>query len=371
MATPLIDRLGKELDAISCAYDDGYANQSRATRDLEPLDALIGRIRGVIRDVEQVPEAVRGPALDEVRDAANEMLQLYETERKAIDQARKLGPAFDDFARAATLANFVFARYLRHFAGQDRVTRDTGLLAEMVDDLKQIGRTMDEIAEEAPSEPVERDRKVVGRALDQYQKEIREIEKAQAALEGEEAAGLFGLLANEQFELYQTHFAGKSRLTRRPQLLKRMVDNLRRVEKRMKELGKVGDDDFNGKNLAIVAERVELYEKELGEIRSARQTTPIADIMGMLGGAANDLFEEYRDNFADKSRDAVDIALLGRLCDGLGEIARQMTEFAFAEHNETNEQNIDIVFQQLALFEQEYAAVREVQGNAAAGATKH
>ena len=83
--------------------------------------------------------------------------------------------------------------------------------------------------------------------------------------------------------------------------------------------------------------------------------------MGMLGGAANDVFEEYRQKFAGKDRRSVDLATMSLLCDQLGEIARQMADMARTEKNDMNERNLDIVIERLSAYEEEWRAIRDAQ----------
>ena len=87
----------------------------------------------------------------------------------------------------------------------------------------------------------------------------------------------------------------------------------------------------------------------------------MTDIMGELGGAANKLFDEYRSNFADKPRTQADLTRLGNICDKLSEIRRQMVEMSWAEDSEMNTRNLEIVTEQLAMFEGEYEAVARAQ----------
>jgi regulator of replication initiation timing len=247
---------------------------------------------------------------------------------------------------------------MRHFAGKDRSTRDVALLGELVDELKQIDKRMGQILEEAPNKDFERDREIVRNNLAAYQKEISAIEEAQSAGTPEEQASVLATLANEQFSVYQTHFAGEPRVSRRPALLMRVISSLKKIRERMIALKEGGlSADFNGRNIAIVDDRLGVYETELAEIRKVRQATPMNEIMGELGGAANKLFDAYRSGFADKPRAQADVAKLGGLCDKLAEIRRQMTEMSWAEDNEMNTKNLEIVTQQLAMFEGEYEAV--------------
>ena len=105
----------------------------------------------------------------------------------------------------------------------------------------------------------------------------------------EEQASALAECANGQFRLYDTHFAGKSRVTRRPALLQRMIDTLTQVHDRMRTLRDQGlRVDFNDQNMRVVEESLQTYKSELVAIRADRERTKFADLQGMLGGAANE-----------------------------------------------------------------------------------
>jgi hypothetical protein len=328
------------------------------TRDVALLDRIITRGNDIVKRIDQIPSAAQGPELVRLRDAAKNNLALYAQERGAILRAQEVGPTFEQFSLEATSANLVFGRYARHFAGKDRATRDLALLGELVDDLKQIDKRMGALLEEHRVQDFQRDREVVVQNLQQYQKEIPLIENAQKSGTPEERASVLASLANNQFAVYQTHFAGEPRISRRPALLMRIISSLKSIKERMVAFQQGGLNlEFNDKNIEVVTGRLEVYENELAEIRKLRQSTQMADIMGELGGAANKLFETYRASFANKPRQQVDTDLLGGLCDKLGEIRRQMSDMARAEDNEMNDKNLEIVTEQLVMFEGEYEAV--------------
>src|SRR5690606_11604775 len=98
----------------------------------------------------------------------------------------------------------------------------------------------------------ERDRTVVRENLAQYQKEIDLIEKAQASGTADEQASLLATLANGQFSVYQGHFAGEPRVSRRPALLMRVISELRKIKERMVAFKQSGlDAEFNERNIGI------------------------------------------------------------------------------------------------------------------------
>src|SRR5262249_30281872 len=154
----------------------------------------------------------------------------------------------------------------------------------------------------------------------------------------EERASMLAELANAQIELYRQHFMGLSRITRRPALLQRIIENLRRIRAAMASLPLTGAAVENNRgNLSIVEQTLRHDESELVEIRKARQSAPMKDLLGMLGGAANEVFDDYRKRFGGQDRRRVDRAAFSVLCDKLGEIGRQMYEMGRTEESEMNE----------------------------------
>lgn len=364
MATNLLENLGKELEQIDREYAADFAGHSRLTRDLAQMERLIKRTAGVVGQVDKIPSAAQGPDLARLREAAQANLEMYKNEREAIARAQEVGPSFEQFSTEATSANMVFARYMRHFAGKDRSTRDVALLGELVEELRQIEKRMTQLLTETAkgTADFEKDRQVVRENLAQYQKEIDLIEAAQSGGTPDEQASILATLANNQFAVYQGHFAGEPRVSRRPALLMRVVGTLKKIRERMTALKTGGlEVEFNDKNIGIVEDRLKTYETELAEIRKVRQQTPMTDIMGELGGSANKLFDEYRGNFADKPRTQADAARLAVICDKLGEIRRQMVDMSLAEESEMNLKNLDIVTEQLVMFESEFEAVVRAQ----------
>lgn len=365
MAT-IVESLGKELEELDREYQESFAGKSRLTRDVAQLDRIIERNTSILNRIDQIPTAAQGPDLVRLREAAAQSLGLYTQERQAIARAQEVGPRFEAFSQEATSANLVFARYGRHFAGKNRATRDLAMLGELVDELKQIDKRMTALLEETPAEDFKRDREVVRTNLARYQQEIELIDQAQKSGEPEQRASLLATLANSQFAIYQVHFAGEPRVSRRPGLLMRVISSLKKIHETMVALRDGGLDlEFNTKNIGIVEERLAMYEKELAEIRKVRQATPMPDIMGELGAAANKLFDEFRTNFGGKSRMDVDVERLGHVCDKLAEIRRQMHEMSWAEENEMNERNLEIVTEQLVMFEGEYETISAMRRQAA------
>ena len=359
-------KLAEELDRIAARYESQFAGMPRSSRNLDELDAILAETKSLLQRVESVPQAVRPPDLTELAETARRNVALYERERTLILDAAKVGPAYERFATLATSANFVFARYRRHFAGKSRVTRDLGLLDEMIEDLESIEEGMSEVIKEAKkasgTSELSKDLTLVRTTLEMYRGEREQIAKARKDGTPEERASLMAQLANDQFKIYANHFAGKSRATRRPALLLRVIDQLGGILGAMRGLQKGGLEGTNNEgNIAIVERQLETYKSELEEVRGARKGISFGDLLGMLGTAANEVFDAFRADFAGKDRKTRDLEKLTAMCDELHDVRRQMIEVGRAEPSAANDSNIDIVSTQLAAFEQEWDQIALAQ----------
>lgn len=359
----------EQVDQLSAEYEARFAGQSRVTRDLTVLNDLINRTKRAQQDLERIQRNVSAKDFTELRDQIRQSVQIYETERKEIMKVRSLGPDFEDFDALRTQANLVFATYQRHFAGRSRNDRDLGLLAEMVDDLERIQDEMRELEPKIQgAQGTREDLDLVAQNLKMYLAERGEIVEARAMGTPEEQAGTLAACANGQFRVYEVHFAGKSRLTRRPALMQRVIDNLTQIQDRMKTLRAQGlTGTSNDENIGIVEQNLAMYRAELAEIRKAREGSKFADLQGMLGGAANEVFNLYAQEFAGQDRRTRKLQSLSDICDQLAEIGRQMWDLGRAEPNDMNDKNLSIVTDQRVMFEREYAAIEEAQKGLARG----
>ncbi len=364
-----VEELEGELKALEKEYEEAYSGKDRHAVETGPLEELAARLDGTVRKLEAIGALTAGESAAALHKALSDRKAFFEREMVLIRAAREMGGSFERFAAEGTAANFAFDRYVRHFAGQSRDTRDIGVLKELIEELKQIKKRMLAVAGKKVPEALQRDVDIVTQNIERYQVEEREIPKAQASGTVEQQADRLATLANNQFGIYQRFFAGQSRITRRPGLLVRVIDNLKKYRTAMFELKSKGfKSESNDGNIGIVEGRVQAYEKELAEIRKVRSQVKLSDIMGALGGAANELFEEYRKDFAGKDRKTVDLAQLGDLLDKIDEIRRQMEELGRVEKNETNLKNQAVVRDYQASWVREHQAVKAAQQDPAAAA---
>lgn len=366
MAESTLEDIEKNAQALDKAYEEGYSGKDRHTVSAEGLEELVRKVDALSADLDKVGALTGGDQAPALLKSLTDRKALYQRELVLVRAAKALGANFEKFSAEGAAANFVFDRYNRFFAGQGRDTRDLALLKELIEELRQIKKRMTAIGGKNLPSPLDKDLELVEATIQRYQTEEREIPRAQASGTQEDQANRWAFLANQQFQLYQAFFAGQSRVSRRPQLLVRLMDNLKRYRAAMFELKSKGHSSTsNDGNIGIVDGRVKAYEQELTEIRNVRKSVPLSEIMGVLGGAANELFQEYRDGFAGKDRTTVNLAQLGTMLDKLDEIRRQMEELGRVEKNESNIKNQAIVREYQGSWVREHQLVKAAQTDGA------
>lgn len=353
-----IDTLRADMARIHGRYSAYFAGQPRISRDPTLLDKMLEELGGLGRQA----EALSGPSRAVFGEELGERRGLYEREAAAIREAQAEGPDAFLANHLSSWTDFTIARYRRHFAGKNRATRDLGLLTEIHDELDELDGETTALAQRYRGNGLERARERVQSFLTLCAEERKKI--AEARLNGglqDQADALAGV-ANEQFRLYRAHFAGKSRLSRRPALLARMVSTLADLRERMEMLQQQGlHSEHNDRNLEIVKERQAAYTDELAQVRQAKQQAGLSDLVRGLGEAANGCFEQYRTHFAGKDRQDRDLGLLVDICDALYDLGRQMEELDRVRAEPQNEDNLHVVMDQLRLYEREYALIEEAK----------
>ncbi len=361
MAKMTFKELKTRADDIFQRYDENFAGKPRATRSLELLDGLIGELESLVEEARAGLNGGRDPAMISMLETARENLEVYQKEREAIAQAKAEGPTTAEGTELARRANLTFGRYHRHFAGEDRRTRDLGLLLELIEELDETLKAMK--AEEAAGRDMGPNPEIVERNLAMYRREFTAIQEAQASGTRQEQADTLATLANGQFRLYREHFAGKGRHTRRRELLERMVGELQRILGAMNELERQGlDSESNLRNIGIVEENLKVYATELKEIDKAKASVTASQLAGSLGAAANEIMAEYREGFAGKSRSTRSLEKLSLLADQILEVGLQMRALDEEDPSEVNTKNLGIVLDAWALYESEYRRIEEAQG---------
>lgn len=363
MAKRNIKNLRDEAQQLYNEYGARFAGKPRATRDLEELDDIIERLEALVEEGKQLQNGGRDPALQSILEQANENLDIYEEERERIRAVQSGGEIVVEGSALASWANLLFGQYYRHFAGEARATRDLGLLSEILAELEFVEERMaDLIEQDEAAESLADDLETVRGNKDLYEKELQRIAQARSSGTAQDQASYLAVAANEQFTVYREHFGGKPRVSRRPELLERVIVTLESIEAKMKELQRSGlQSEQNDNNIETVAQQLSTYRDELNKVQQAKQGTTPDELVGNLGAAANAVMEEYGANYAGKDRSTRDLELLSRLCDEMLDIARQMRSLRARIDSEANERNLSIVLDNLLLYQQEWEEIEKVQ----------
>ncbi len=351
--------LRSEIDRIHARYDAHFSGQPRVSRDPTLLDEMVKQTDALLPRVRAAGDAGLVETLEKNRT-------LYSNEARAVREAQAAPPEVLSAHELGAWANLTFNRYRRHFAGKSRATRDLGLLAEMIDDLGRVERAVEALQKrlDQPVASVDGTLKEVSDSRALYTRERAAIREARGAGTLDEQGSILASVANDQFQLYRHHFAGKSRLSRRPALMERMIASLELVLERMKALEAQGlRSDSNTRNIGIVDSRLTLYREELSKIRETRQQNSFSRLVSAFGESANGLFEKYREGFAGQDRKTRDPDALSVLCDGLYDLARQMDDLDRVREDETNQHNLAVVLDQLRLYEREHRMVVDARAD--------
>jgi hypothetical protein len=358
MAKTTLKDIRTRADQIQRRYQANYAGHPRISRDADALEKMVKQLDLLLAHLKRLPANQQMQMSRTLRENRN----LYAKEVKAIRQAQANGPETMYAHHLASWANFASARYRRNFAGQNRATRDALLLGEMIDDLERLVPLIADQRTRVDSDELKTAHESAQQNLNLYRSERDAVLAAQRDGTPEQQADLMARLANDQFKLYADHFAGKSRISRRPALIERMINNLDRIQSRMQALADDGlTEGSNTQNIEIVKGRLDGYRKELEEIRNAKSGGGFDDMVNALGEAANAIFAEYRENFAGQDRGTRDLDLMNRLCEGLFDIARQMDDLDRVRDHETNQANLGIVLDNLRMYDREFDQIRTVQ----------
>ena len=362
MNSTLLQALDDRLEAVHEQYNLHYAGQMRITRSQRMISLLLEETGSIELQLQQIEANGQSSERQTLLDRCEERKTLYKNELEAIVEAvAEVGPLGVEAAILGTRANFIFHRYRRHFAGKARSTRDIGCLLEMIADLEAIRSEMKRLQGSVQLDSLGRDIEVVDDYHGLLTGERSEFQGARDAGTLEERSGILAEVANGQFQLYEVHFAGLSRVSRRPELLERMIGQLQVVLARMEGLEQVGLHDENNRgNIATVTERVEMWRTEIEKIREVREQTTLLSMAETLNDDAEAVLGLYNEHFAGQDRNSRNPDLLSGLCDRMGEAERQMESVGRAQRLSNNEYNLSMVRDAMTMLENEWQEITGV-----------
>lgn len=356
MSSERLAQLTARADQAHDRYRREFAGRSRIGRDATVLDGLVAQLQQVLVETDSVDDA------GDLRTTIDQRITMYRTEREAIADAQAGGP---DVAAAFRLHDWSWMdsrRYARHFAGQGRSTRDLGLMNEMRDGERTRLARLEAIAARNEDGWRAESLAAMQQGVTLYSGESKAIAETRAGLPAGQQAQVLATAANTQFSLYRAHFEGKSRRTRRPGMLERILGQLEDIVAGMKRLQKGGlVNEANAGNIQKVQDRIKHHRDELVKVKQARANTTAADLSAAYADEANAMFKEYREKFAGRPRKDVDAAGLSALCDQILIVGQNMADLHDSSALDVVDKNLAITLDNLKAYEREWSRVQEAQ----------
>lgn len=308
---PIVDtnlQLQERLAACEEQYGLHFAGHPRVTRDPDMLAALIV-------EVDRLCE-VEDPDVAKMAAQAREVYRgEWQAIRDAHDQAGAAGRAVAQLGRRASLT---MHRYNRHFAGQARPGRDLGLLAETVADLRGLEKALADLSADA-----------AGQAQGFISVLMREqtaivAARRQGALH-HQAAG-WGTAANTLLDTYQRLCLGRRQLAVRPEVLRRLAQQMDTVLEAMRAIKEHGLElEHHDEALGHLGDQLTAWQMEHAELSNLRQHAHADDLGEVLNAELDDLLNEYN---AHVNAGVPQKAVLVGLCDRADELERQLRDRA-------------------------------------------
>jgi len=345
--------LMERLERIDSRYRGRFAGHPRISRDPDEMQALRDEVAAVAKESSGLGDAA-------LSDRIKASTELYDKEYAAIQEARSAGPAAVQAHRVVSLAAFTYGRYTRFYAGQNRSTRNVSLLEELVSDLKAYEADLARLHTQGAQRDADLAR--LRDSIQIYEREVLAIRSARGSDSLPQQAQRYATLANDLFDRYRYLFANKSRISRSIGALDILIKGLKEIHAEMLALRTRGaTGDVHAKNIALVSDRLNAWSEEKAAIAEVLEKAPLSDRIGYLGGAANDVFSQYREHFAGQDRRSRDISLLAKLIEELWYLMGEMDRIDQDDGDDTNARNLSIVTDQLRMYDREYGEIAKVQ----------
>lgn len=358
---PTVQETREGIAQNDALYAMHFSGHSRLTRDLALLDGMLASARQLLQDAREA----KGEARKELLATVQKQIELYGSERTAIAEAKRaVGPAGVAVAQVIERSSYAAHRYTRHFANQERGSRDAGMLLDVITELQAMKDEVDVHRQTLSEDGFADDVEVLERRIDLFLKERRAIAEARTEDTRDAQSGVLARAANTMFALYREGFAGQKRVSRRPELLARMIESLEDIRDRMEALVAQGfHDDQHDRNHEIVLGRIEAWQTEVDAIREARRAAALPDLVDELWTAAQAELATYGEHFAGMTRKTRDLDKLRGICDRLDEIERQLTALAQVQAWTELDRHLSTTRDALSLYQREYDEIVKAQAS--------
>jgi hypothetical protein len=374
MAKATIQSVMEQSEKLHGRWTRDFAGKPRHTRDLEELEKLIEKSAVLLRKAKGLP----GEKGDQVEKTVAERLKLYENERTAIAEAKFVRPEVGEIHGLALVVERGFALWRRHFAGQERRTRDLPLLERAIAKLDVAVPRLHELADQP--EVKKNQLPVISGQHEVMKDERNEIDKLRRAMEPAQKPVYLLAEAQAKLDRYRVHYAGQPRLSCSAAMMDLLIGDLERLIVELVTIRDGFGTPAEGspeaqlkpqlvRNLELVEQHLAGFRRERALIEEAHTKASPREITTALGAAANQIFKRYDTNFAGQDRTTRDLKQLSEMCDRLTDIAEQMSALDAKTEEPINRRNLALVEERVRHYESEWTEIGKAKAAAAEQAT--
>lgn len=284
----------------------------------------------LIRESEEIVELATAVAGQRPQDdwprlhaAVERRLEAYTEARGAIAQAHAVAGLRDREASLLTgRARLVLHRYVRHFAGQSRRTRDPGRLEEMIDDLQVLWKLLDPLMKRLQVPSVAEEVHAVGQFIGFFEAERAQLREAwHSGSRLEQSEGLGVVIANLHLD-WNTLVVPTPRHARRLGLLDRLIGSLDLALETLMALRHANMPEAHEERLALASRLLVAWQDERQKTLDVQQEIQTSeDELREMGRA---LYQTWREQVTGERANR-DRQWLAVLCDRTEEIERLLT----------------------------------------------
>ncbi len=320
------------LDELHLRFQLHFLDHVRLTRNLRQLDALILESQALALDAAEAARLLPNDDWTRVSLAQQRRLEVYEDARGAIAQAHAVAGLRDREASLMTArGRLVLHRYVRHFAGQTRRTRDPGRLKEMIGDLLALWKHLEPLATRLQVPSVAEEVSAIGQFIGFFLAEQEELTKAwQSGSRFEQAEGLEEVVANLQSD-WQALVLSTPRELRRVALLDRLIATLDQALEHLMALRHANMPEELEVLVQHAAELLVAWQDERALTVAAQDSAPVDD--AALHALGRDLYVTWRQQIAGEKAKR-DRQWLAVHCDRVEEVERLLTARAGGLEND-------------------------------------
>lgn len=341
LAEEPIAALARQANQLHDDYLSRYCGHVRLTRNLPALDRLIDHARSLCARAQSHAEDQPAQQGEERWQALAGILQRrldeYTAERGAVAQIQAAAGTNDLRASALTSrSRLVLHRYVRHFAGMPRRSRDLQRLLEMTADLQALADALRPVSVGIHLRSVAEEIGAVNGFVAFFRAEAEEIAQARRSGSLADQSDNWSALLGDLHAGWQQEVLGQPPETRRLGLIDRYVAALDAVVDGLATVSHANLPESHGEALSRATAMLGLWQAVAAEAVALHGTAPPALRRTALLNRAESLWQTFRGRWSGELLHHSERTWLCQIADAMDEVERQLAELT--AHDEAEPQ---------------------------------